>query len=98
MIGFIFGEMINVPASQFLRADMMNQDKIGSYSGFTQPIASIIASSMVSLSHFTGKIGVQISLLLLVSNRSVAYFKSSAHAPYSRLRREDVRLYQREIK
>ncbi|MCP1639501.1 DHA1 family multidrug resistance protein B-like MFS transporter [Streptococcus gallinaceus] len=70
MIGFTFGEMINVPASQVLRADMMNQDKIGSYSGFlsiTQPIASIIAGSMVSLSHFTGKIGVQISLLLLAS-------------------------------
>lgn len=70
MVGFTLGEMIAVPASQVLRADMMDQDKIGSYSGFlsiTQPIASILAGSMVSLSHFTGKIGVQVTLILLSS-------------------------------
>ncbi|WP_307975857.1 MFS transporter [uncultured Streptococcus sp.] len=68
MVGFTFGEMINVPASQVLRADMMNEDKIGSYSGFlsiTQPIASILAGAMVSLSHFTGAIGVQLVFLFL---------------------------------
>lgn len=57
-----FGEMINVPASQVLRADMMDHSQIGSYTGFVsmaQPLGAILASLLVSVSHFTGPLGVQ---------------------------------------
>ncbi|MFA9413674.1 MULTISPECIES: MFS transporter [unclassified Streptococcus] len=67
---YTVGEMINVPASQVLRADMMDQNKIGSYSGFiamAHPIGYILAGSMVSLSEFTGVLGVQISFVLVAS-------------------------------
>lgn len=59
---FTFGEMINVPANQVLRADMMDQSKIGSYTGFismAQPLGSILAGLFVTVSHFTGPFGVQ---------------------------------------
>ncbi|HEQ4612049.1 TPA: MFS transporter [Streptococcus pyogenes] len=57
-----FGEMINVPASQVLRADMMDHSQIGSYTGFVsmaQPLGAILASLLVSVSHFIGPLGVQ---------------------------------------
>ncbi|HFH7441914.1 TPA: MDR family MFS transporter [Streptococcus agalactiae] len=69
MTFFTFGEMIYVPASQVLRAEMMVEGKIGSYSGFlaiAQPVASVLAGAMVSLSYFTGKIGVQITLTIFM--------------------------------
>ncbi|MFC3927025.1 MDR family MFS transporter [Streptococcus caprae] len=65
---YTFGEMIYVPASQVLRADMMDEAKVGSYSGLVSmagPVGNIIAGTMVSLSHFTGIIGVEITLILL---------------------------------
>lgn len=67
---YTVGEMINVPASQVLRAEMMDQQKIGSYSGFismAHPLGYIIAGSMVSLSQFTGVVGVQLTFILVAS-------------------------------
>lgn len=65
---YTLGEMIYVPASQVLRADMMDEGKVGSYSGLVamaNPLGHMIAGAMVSLSHFTGVLGVQISLVIL---------------------------------
>lgn len=67
---YTIGEIINIPASQVLRADMMDENKIGSYSGFiamAHPLGYILAGGMVSLSEFTGVIGVQISFILVAS-------------------------------
>lgn len=41
---------------------MMDQSKIGSYTGFismAQPLGSILAGLFVTVSHFTGPFGVQ---------------------------------------
>lgn len=65
---YTVGEMINIPASQLLRAEMMDENKIGSYSGFismAQPLGYIIAGVMVSMSQFTGTLGVQIVFILI---------------------------------
>lgn len=65
---YTIGEMINVPASQVLRAQMMDENKIGSYSGFisiAQPLGIVLAGAMVSLSGFTGVLGVQIVFVLV---------------------------------
>ncbi|WP_221913364.1 MDR family MFS transporter [Streptococcus halichoeri] len=65
---FTLGEMINVPASQVLRAEMMNQEKIGSYTGFVSmanPIGSILAGLLVSISHFGGRLGVQLLFIAI---------------------------------
>ncbi|MGT2933687.1 MDR family MFS transporter [Streptococcus catagoni] len=65
---FTIGEMINVPANQVLRADMMDQRKIGSYTGFismAQPLGAILAGLLVSLSHFTGQLGVQLMFIFI---------------------------------
>ncbi|WP_306693982.1 MFS transporter [Streptococcus didelphis] len=67
VIIFTVGEMINVPANQLLRVKMMKQSKIGSYTGFismVQPLGAIFAGLLVSVSYFTGKIGVQIVFLV----------------------------------
>lgn len=67
---YTIGEMINVPASQVLRAKMMDENKIGSYSGFisiAQPLGAILAGGMVSLSQFTGVVGVQLTFTLFAS-------------------------------
>lgn len=67
---YTIGEMMNVPASQVLRAQMMDESKIGSYSGFisiAQPIGIVIAGAMVSMSHWTGPVGVRIALVLVAS-------------------------------
>lgn len=61
-----FGEMIVTPASQTLRADMMNPAKIGAYSGFsaaTRPVGTIIAASVVSASHFVGNVGAAVIIM-----------------------------------
>jgi DHA1 family multidrug resistance protein B-like MFS transporter len=63
---FTLGEMINVPASQTMRADMMNPAQIGAYSGAfsaARPVGTIIAGGMVTLSHFVGHVGVSIFLM-----------------------------------
>ena len=87
VIIFTIGEMINVPASQVLRADMMDENKIGSYSGFiamSQPLGSILASSLVSLSHFTGLIGVQVAFGLIAIG-GLIFVAYSAHQKLQQL-------------
>ncbi|MGT2742683.1 MDR family MFS transporter [Streptococcus plurextorum] len=67
---YTIGEMINVPASQVLRAQMMDDNKIGSYSGFisiAQPLGIVLAGGMVSLSQFTGLLGVQLVFILVAT-------------------------------
>ncbi|MEE5988330.1 MFS transporter [Ligilactobacillus equi] len=81
VVFFTIGEMVNVPASQVLRADMMDENKIGSYSGFismSQPLGSILASSLVSLSYFTGRLGVQIAFIF-ISGLGLSLVAYSAH-------------------
>lgn len=80
------GEMILVPASQSLRADLMNQDKIGTYSGFTtitDPIGAVLSGSLVSLSvyiHHTGVAFVMIlvTILLVMSFNQVMRMKKQS--------------------
>lgn len=65
---YTVGEMINVPASQVLRVDMMDDNKVGSYSGFVamaQPLGNILAGGLVSLYYFTGLLGVQIVFVVI---------------------------------
>lgn len=79
---YTLGEMIAMPASQVLRADMMDEGKVGSYSGFlsmAQPLASILASSMVSLSYFTGAIGIQIIFILVASTSLFLVISAAKH-------------------
>lgn len=67
---YTIGEMIYIPASQVLRVKMMDENKIGSYSGFlaiSQPLGMIIAGAMVSLSDFTGVLGVQLTFIIIAS-------------------------------
>ncbi|RRG18497.1 MFS transporter [Weissella viridescens] len=66
---FTTGEMIGVPASQTLRADMMDPAKIGAYSGVfsvTRPIGAVIASGFVSLSAVVNNWGIAALLMLVV--------------------------------
>ncbi len=67
---YTIGEVIYIPASQVLRAKMMDENKIGSYSSFlaiSQPLGMIIAGAMVSLSDFTGVSGVQLTFIIIAS-------------------------------
>lgn len=69
------GEMIVTPASQSLRAEMMNPEKIGAYSGFsaaTRPIGAILASGIVSASVFVGNVGAAL-LLLMATGISILF-------------------------
>jgi DHA1 family multidrug resistance protein B-like MFS transporter len=80
------GEMIIVPASQSLRADLMNKDKIGTYSGFTtitDPIGSVLSGSLVSFSVYIHNTGVAvvmvvITVLLVLSFNKVIDMKNNA--------------------
>ncbi|MDR3190990.1 MAG: MFS transporter [Lactobacillaceae bacterium] len=77
------GEMINVPASQTIRAEMMNPAKLGAYSGAfaaTRPVGMIIASLLVSLSHFVGNYGIAL-ILTLISFAAVALTIKAAKMP-----------------
>lgn len=77
---YTIGEMILIPASQVLRAEMMDEDKIGSYSGFlsmTNPLGTILAALMLSISSFTGQAGVLI-LYVLIAISSMALVVRSA--------------------
>ncbi|MDR0615045.1 MAG: hypothetical protein LBF82_03715 [Lactobacillales bacterium] len=52
---FTIGEMINIPAAQSIRVQLINPKKIGTYSGVfsaVTPIAQLIASMIVSGSAF----------------------------------------------
>lgn len=64
---YTIGEMLSVPSSQTMRADMMNEEKLGAYSGAfsaTRPLGSILAGGMVTLSHYVGNGGTAIVLLI----------------------------------
>jgi len=64
---FTIGEMINVPSSQTLRADMMDPAKLGAYSGAfaaTRPLGTIVAGVIVSASHYVGEVGAAVMLML----------------------------------
>ncbi|WP_125607427.1 MFS transporter [Lapidilactobacillus bayanensis] len=63
------GEMILVPSSQTLRADLMNPEKIGAYSGAfsaTGPLSAILSGASVSLSVVLGNWGMA-SLMLVIA-------------------------------
>lgn len=63
------GEMILVPFSQALRADLMEGDNVGTYTGafsVTQPIASVISGVLVSFSGIYGDIGMAIFMVIIV--------------------------------
>lgn len=78
------GEMIIVPSSQSLRAELMNQEKIGTYSGFTtitDPIGNILSGSLVSFSIYIHNTGVAlvmiiITILLVLSFNKVIKMKN----------------------
>lgn len=80
VVFYTLGEMIGMPASQVLRANMMNDDKIGSYSGFLAmvgPLGSILASAMVSLSYFTGALGVQLVFIAVAISSMILVYSSA---------------------
>lgn len=61
------GEMINVPSSQVIRADLMDKRKIGVYSGATsavRPIGMILSGFMVSISGIVGNYVLAIVLVI----------------------------------
>lgn len=63
------GEMILVPFSQALRADLMAGDKVGTYTGVfsvTQPIASVLSGILVSLSVFYGSLGMALIMIVII--------------------------------
>jgi DHA1 family multidrug resistance protein B-like MFS transporter len=71
---FTLGEMIEVPSSQSLRAEMMNPKKIGAYSGLSaslRPVGNIVAGALVSLSGFVGVPGAAIVLTVIVAGSIV---------------------------
>ena len=58
---YTIGEMVYIPASQVLRADVMDEEKLGVYSGFVamvQPVAAMLASGLVSLGAEAGDLAV----------------------------------------
>ncbi|PCR99684.1 multidrug resistance protein [Lactococcus fujiensis JCM 16395] len=64
----VSGELIFVPFEQSLRADMMDPEQVGVYTGaFTaiQPMAQIICGLLVTLSPLYGHIGMGIILLVV---------------------------------
>jgi DHA1 family multidrug resistance protein B-like MFS transporter len=76
---FTIGEMINIPAAQSIRAQLMNPKKIGTYSGVfsaVMPIAQLIASIIVSESAFFGNISVVIFLLIFTLSRCFLTIKA----------------------
>ena len=63
------GEMILVPFSQALRADLMDGDQVGTYTGafsVNQPIASVLSGILVSLSSLYGNIGMTIFMFFII--------------------------------
>ncbi|GBG96810.1 MFS transporter [Lactococcus termiticola] len=69
---YTIGEMIYTPNVQVIGADLMDPEKIGAYNGASfirQPVGSIIAAGLVSLSAWVGSVGVSaiMSLLTILS-------------------------------
>ncbi|MDT2584044.1 MFS transporter [Lactococcus petauri] len=63
------GEMILVPFSQALRADLMEGDHVGTYTGafsVTQPVASVLSGVLVSLSALYENIGMAIFMGIII--------------------------------
>lgn len=63
------GEMILVPFSQALRADLMEGDQVGTYTGafsVTQPIAAVLSGVLVSLSSLYGNLGMAFFMLIII--------------------------------
>ena len=63
------GEMILVPFSQALRADLMEGDHVGTYTGafsVTQPVASVLSGVLVSMSAIYGNIGMAIFMGIII--------------------------------
>jgi DHA1 family multidrug resistance protein B-like MFS transporter len=68
-ITMTIGEMVLVPPSQALRADLMDGDRIGTYSGvysITQPVASVLCGLMVSGTSLLGDYGESIILAIVI--------------------------------
>ncbi len=64
-----FGEMILVPFSQALRADLMEGDQVGTYTGafsVTQPVASVLSGALVSFSSLYGSYGMAIVMGFII--------------------------------
>ena len=86
------GEMILVPSSQSLRAVLMNEEQIGTYSGFvtiTDPIGSVLSGSLVSFSvyiHHTGVavVMVVVTVLLVLCFNQVMKMKTQAEIASSK--------------
>ncbi|WP_019336124.1 MFS transporter, partial [Lactococcus garvieae] len=63
------GEMILVPFSQALRADLMEGEHVGTYTGafsVTQPVASVLSGVLVSMSAIYGNIGMAIFMGIII--------------------------------
>lgn len=64
---YTFGEIIYTPSVQSLGAELMDPEKVGAYNGLgavRQPLANIIAASMVSASPVIGAKGVSMGLAI----------------------------------
>ena len=78
---YTIGEMIYIPASQVLRADLMDGEKLGVYSGFmamAQPVAAMLASGLVSVGAMAGNMVVY-TLYLVAAVLSLCLMARSAH-------------------
>lgn len=63
------GEMIGVGFVQAYRADLMQGDNAGTYSGFftiTQPVASVLSGILVSFSAIYGNVGMAFFMVLII--------------------------------
>ena len=61
--------MILVPFSQALRADLMEGEHVGTYTGafsVTQPVASVLSGVLVSMSAIYGNIGMAIFMGIII--------------------------------
>ncbi|MEY8443562.1 MFS transporter [Lactococcus ileimucosae] len=62
------GEMILIPFSQSLRADLMEGEHVGTYTGafsVTQPIAAVLSGLLVSLSAIYGNVGMALFMIVI---------------------------------
>ena len=65
----VVGEMILVPFAQALRADLMEGDQVGTYTGafsVTQPIAAVLSGVLVSFSAIYGDMGMAFVMVLII--------------------------------
>jgi DHA1 family multidrug resistance protein B-like MFS transporter len=65
----VLGEMILVPVSQALRADLMEGDQVGTYTGafsVAQPIAAVLSGVLVSFSSLYGDLGMAFFMVIIM--------------------------------